>query len=344
MGLSPGMALAWIGFAALLSASLSWAAIIYARRRAMFDLPGRRRSHQLATPRGGGVAIVLVVAAAAAMLLPYDATAVLPAFIAGLLGVALVGWVDDHRSISALLRLSIHFAAATLFVACLPSAAGSSPMSAHGVLFALKVLALATAINFFNFMDGINGLITTQTAWVALCVAALCMLSGHAVPALLAATLAAACIGFLPFNFPHARIFLGDVGSGGLGFACGALLLWCDATEAASPWVLLPIASVIGTDAGLTLLSRMLRGRRWYTPHREHLYQWMVRSGRDHASTTLIYLGWNLMLVLPVLWISRSFPAIAPLAATTALVAAGMAWWFGKQRLLTRARAGARCR
>lgn len=329
----------WIAVAILAGAGLTWGAIAYARRRALYDLPGRRRSHRVATPRGGGIAIVIVVAVAALMLLLRTGeTSLLPAFVAGLAAVALIGWIDDHRSISAMVRLAVHVSASGVFVASLPAPETDLPLAIGVPVFGFKVLVLATAINFFNFMDGINGLVATQSTWVAACLAVLLALAGHPVPATLAAVLAAACLGFLPFNFPRARIFLGDVGSGGLGFACGALGLWCESVQAEKSWVLLPIACTIGIDAGLTLLDRMRRGRRWYTAHREHLYQWMVRSGRSHACTTLLYLGWNFVIVLPFLILSRSTPA--PVAAVAVVVAGGLAWCLGKRRLLQRARAG----
>lgn len=328
-----------IATAAMLSAALTWAAIRYAHRRAMYDEPGRRRSHRVATPRGGGIAIVVVVALAAVVAALRGEPGPWAAFALGLGAVALVGWIDDHRPMSALARLAVHFAAALLFVVWLPRDA-SQPAALASAIFALEVLLLATAINFFNFMDGINGLVTTQAAWVATCLTCVFAIAAQPGPALLAAILAAACLGFLPFNFPRARIFLGDVGSGGLGFACGALLLWGFETGAASPWLLVAVAMAIGVDAGLTLVSRMLRRRRWYTAHREHLYQWMVRSGRSHASTTVLYLAWNLILVLPVLWISTTKPAFAPFAVVLALGAGGAAWWSGKRRILAAVRSG----
>jgi UDP-N-acetylmuramyl pentapeptide phosphotransferase/UDP-N-acetylglucosamine-1-phosphate transferase len=324
--------------AVLLSAVLTRVAIGYARRRALLDLPGRRRSHLHATARGGGIALVLVVLTAVVVAHLLDPGPAWRAFGLGLAAVALIGWVDDHRPLSARVRLLVHLGAAALFVASLPHDTDASTPIHAGFMFALRVFLLVTAINFFNFIDGINGLLTSQAAWIAAVAAVLFAAAGQDVPAWLAAVVVAACIGFLPFNFPRARIFLGDVGSGGLGFACGALLLWVEASGAANAWLLLVVASAIGIDAGLTLASRMLRGRRWYTAHREHLYQWMVRSGFGHTSTTLSYLGWNLMLVLPVLWLSHAAVAPAPLFAAGLGLVGATFWWVGKRRALRRVR------
>lgn len=329
--------------AALLSLVSTLAAIAYARRRAMFDQPGRRRSHTVATPRGGGVGIVLAVVVATLWLvadqfLPSNTAA---AFALGLLLVAAVGWIDDHRPLPAGLRLTVHFIAAALLVSQLPVVLPDADPWMNWLRFGMQVLLLATAINFWNFMDGINGLVTTQSAWVATCAMLALGAVGLWAWALLAAALAGACLGFLPLNFPRARIFLGDVGSGGLGFACGGLLLLAVSTGSISAWSALLIASALLLDAGFTLLSRMLRRRRWYHPHREHLYQWLVRSGHSHTRTTWLYLSWNLILVLPLLWLSHVKPGMAPMLALAAVLAGAAVWVQGKHAAHERVKSGA---
>src|SRR5690606_26858709 len=152
---------------------------------------------------------------------------------------------------------------------------------------------------------------------------------------LLALALVVAVLGFLPFNFPRARCFLGDVGSGALGIAVAALLIVAVARRALDPWtaLLLPIAFL--TDAGLTLASRILLGRRWYTAHREHLYQWLVRRGRSHAGVSGLYAGFNLVVVLPA-WLlvaGGHVPSAVALAVVAAIAAAG---WFAARHWLLR--------
>jgi UDP-N-acetylmuramyl pentapeptide phosphotransferase/UDP-N-acetylglucosamine-1-phosphate transferase len=325
-----------IGLAGVGSALLTVVAIAYAHRRAMLDLPGGRRSHAAPTPRGGGVGIVVVMLVFAAWLV-FDGSLAQRSGIAfgvGLALVAAIGWIDDHRPLSALLRLAVHLVASTIFVWSLPrDAATELSMS---IAF-LQVMLLATAINFWNFMDGINGLIATQSAAVALCAMLLFGAAGEPAWTVLAAILLGACLGFLPFNFPRARIFLGDVGSGGLGFACGALLLQAQASGAVDALGAALVASVLLLDAGFTLANRMLRGRRWYNPHREHLYQWLVRRGRSHTVVTSLYLFWTLLVVMPVLWLMRSNPAWSVWLAA-GVFASGAAIWFGTKRSLARRR------
>jgi UDP-N-acetylmuramyl pentapeptide phosphotransferase/UDP-N-acetylglucosamine-1-phosphate transferase len=114
---------------------------------------------------------------------------------------------------------------------------------------------------------------------------------------------AAATAGFLPFNFPRAKIFMGDVGSGVLGLLVALAVFWQFHSPAGSAFSGLIACSAFVTDATCTLLSRMLQGRRWYSAHREHLYQWLARSGFSHAGVVAWYMGWNFVVVLPVLYL-----------------------------------------
>jgi UDP-N-acetylmuramyl pentapeptide phosphotransferase/UDP-N-acetylglucosamine-1-phosphate transferase len=325
--------------AALGCALLTRLAIHYAHRRAMLDRPGQRRLHRDPTARGGGIAIVAVLLAGAIGLIA--AGRIEPragvAFCFGLALVAGIGWIDDHRPLSARLRLLVHFVAAGVMVSQLPQLTSGSDPNAPLLWAAIQVFALATAVNFWNFMDGANGLVASQSLWAAVCVATLFALAGSDGWSLLAVVLAAATLGFLPFNFPRARVFMGDVGSGGLGFACGSLLLLAERLSATSVWSVVAIVSVLMFDAGLTLLWRFVRGRRWYTPHREHLYQWLVRSGSSHARVTALYLAWNLLFVLPLIWLSHEVPRLAPLSALMAALAAVVAWVLGRRFALQRA-------
>lgn len=309
------------------SAAGTWWALLYARRRQLFDLPGQRRSHQVATARGGGVAIAVVVSVGWWPLLAEGWPSRLFS-LAGLLLVAAVGWWDDHRPLSARWRLLAHaIAALVLCGLLLPADAG-----AWRALVAF--LILLSAINVCNFMDGINGLAASQTALLAGALATFAAFAGDHRLALLATLLAAACVGFLPFNFPRARIFLGDVGSGFLGVGAAFLLLlaWFEQLRPLPALLLLPSAFLL--DAGLTLLSRIYRGRRWYRPHREHLYQWLVRRGMSHAQVTGLYAGWTLLAAALCGVLGQSGPALAVCGA--GYLGGALLWWMAKRRLLQR--------
>jgi len=336
-------ALALLSGSAAASAALTAAALGYARRRRLLDLPGQRRSHSVPTPRGGGIGIVLVLLAA---LFGFDWPQPRYPLALGLAlaAVALIGWMDDHRPLSARSRIAVHALAALALVALWQPLAGAVPGLLLWPLLALAVFWLTGCVNAWNFMDGSNGLLASQCLWLGLTLAWL--LSGvtgegaalaHALAGV-ALVLAGGCAGFLPFNAPRAVIFMGDVGSGALGLACGALLLAALALAPERAACLLILPSALLVDAGLTLAWRIGSGRRWYTAHREHLYQWLVRSGRSHGEVAALYLLWNLLIVLPACLASSRWPGAAPLLASAVLALGAMVWWQGKRALRRRAR------
>lgn len=271
----------WAGCAVVcaLSALGTWGLRGYALRRQLLDQPGERRSHQVATPRGGGMAIVgvlLLVAAAALWQWPGQGGAIAGAAAAFAL-VAGIGWWDDHRPLPARWRLAVHV------VAALGWGGLVAHLSGHAWLGALAALFAVGLVNVWNFMDGINGLAASQ----ALLAAAAYAWMLPAPQAWLGWALAAACLGFLPFNFPRARIFLGDGGSGGLGFAL-AVLFGLGLAAGLSPWSLwLPLGTFL-VDAGFTLTTRILSGQRWWEPHAQHVYQRLARRF-GHPRVTVGY-------------------------------------------------------
>ncbi|EMF59112.1 Undecaprenyl-phosphate N-acetylglucosaminyl 1-phosphate transferase [Stenotrophomonas maltophilia EPM1] len=274
---------------ALLSAGLTWAARGYALRQQLLDQPGERRSHSVATPRGGGIAIVisLLVTAGAAMWVWPESTPSLLVASVGLVLVAGIGWWDDHRPLPAMRRLLVHFIAAALLAALVKVHGGS------WLLAGLVLVFTASLINIWNFMDGINGIAASQAIVVALGLAPV-------LPwpySLAAVALGLACLGFLPFNFPRARIFMGDVGSGALGYAV-AVVLAIAAVRTDINWILLLVpASAFLVDAGFTLAARIISGQRWMEPHTQHVYQRAVQAGASHAQVTGMYFALGLFSI-----------------------------------------------
>lgn len=311
---APALVLGTVLGGAGVAALGAWLARHYALSRAMVDLPGARRSHAVPTPRGGGLGIVVAMAALLLMAIhlgPMAGDTPAWAALAGLLAVAGVGWWDDHRDLSALLRLCVHLAAGlAVALAVMGWPAGWLDV----LLLGLAALWVAGMVNLWNFMDGINGIATAQAAVVALAVTWLPgALDGPWT--LVALGLCAACIGFLPFNFPRARIFLGDVGSGALGFSLAVLLLVAASRSGPPQWLLLALLpAVFIVDTAATLLARVARGRRWWQPHREHAYQWAVRQGYSHSHVTTLYTFIGLLAAIMALVFWNSSAALAGLA------------------------------
>jgi UDP-N-acetylmuramyl pentapeptide phosphotransferase/UDP-N-acetylglucosamine-1-phosphate transferase len=293
----------------------------YALRRNLIDQPGERRSHHVATPRGGGIAIAASALLAFAWMASTRALPmpVLAAIGIGLVLIAGIGWFDDHRPLSPWLRLAIHAVAAALVsVALLDD--GRGPASAAFAFAVVMVL-----VNVWNFMDGIDGLAASQALLVAVGWA---WLAWPAQWAWVLVALAAACLGFLPFNLPRARIFLGDVGSGALGYLLAVGLLWLPPDAMGCPWLAwLPLSAFL-VDATLTLCTRMLKGERWWTPHLQHAYQrWAARRGR-HGSITAAFALWtaSAATVMVLLQGSDAKACLSAFVAIYAIAAAIWAW------------------
>src|SRR5690606_23140662 len=142
-------------------------------------------------------------------------------------------------------------------------------------------------VNIWNFMDGIDGIAAGQALVVA---GAWALLAGQGPVLWLGLALAGGALGFLPFNFPRARVFLGDVGSGALGYGLAALLALGALGQSPATRVawLLPLQPFL-IDGSLTLLARMVAGEAWWRPHVQHAYQCWARRRGAHVPVTLAY-------------------------------------------------------
>lgn len=279
----------------------------YALARHLLDVPNERSSHVVPTPRGGGLAFVLVFLAS----VPLLASAGLIDWRLGwaLLGagaiVALLGIADDHRHIPARWRLLGHFVAAFWSISWL---GGLPPLELLGLELAfgwlgdvLAALFLVWMINLYNFMDGIDGIAGVEAVCVGagavLCyeLAAVAGLTGAAELVLLCAV-----AGFLFWNFPVARLFMGDAGSGFLGLVLGVLALAAAWQEPRLLWVWLILLGAFVSDATFTLLRRLLRGEAVYQGHRSHAYQIASRRFGSHVPVTLGVAAINLLWLLPL--------------------------------------------
>ncbi len=317
------------------SAALTALARRYALRHELLDLPGQRRSHALPTPRGGGIGPVTVLLICGSLFVASDHRSQ-PALGMCLLGLAMIagiGWLDDHRPLSAWLRIVVHLGAALVASIAL---IGMPHTPLQIVLILLSTAVVTGFVNAWNFMDGIDGLAASQAGLVA----ATLLAGGWLVGAWssMAILLAATVLGFLPFNVPRARIFLGDVGSGGLGFMVAILLLRAVVTGGiAWPVALLP-ASALLVDGGMTLLLRIVRGKAWWLPHREHLYQWLVRDGRLHVHVTACYALWTLAAGVLAMALARCSPAVGAWISGGALLSGSLLWMWLRNRLWMAAR------
>jgi Fuc2NAc and GlcNAc transferase len=281
--------LLFVGAAAAVAAALMTAgARRLAIKRAILDVPSERSLHGSPTPTAGGVSVAVVVALALAWLgwsRLLDAT-VVAGLAGGAVVVATIGWIDDLKSLPSTARAVAQTMAAAWFlwwtggVDALRLGQRTIELGAAGSVLAL--LGMTWSINLYNFMDGIDGIAGGQ-AVVAAAFGATFFAGVAPGLSLLSAAIAGSSLGFLAWNWSPARIFMGDVGSGLLGFLFAALALLSERGGGAPllSWVLL--GGVFIFDATVTLVRRMAKGERWYAAHKRHAYQRAVRSGWSHA-------------------------------------------------------------
>lgn len=282
----------------------------YALARSLMDIPNGRSSHSVPTPRGGGVAIVLSFLAALPLLASVGVLAwpVMWALLGAGGWVAVVGFFDDHGHIAARWRLLAHFIGAGWALGWL---GGLPPLVIFGfdldlgwLGYALAAFYLVWLLNLYNFMDGIDGIASVEAICVCLGGALLYLLLGEGGAALAPLALALAVAGFLFWNFPPARIFMGDAGSGFLGIALGVLSLQAAWVAPQLLWSWLILLGVFIVDATWTLFRRLLRGDKVYEAHRSHAYQYASREFGKHLPVTLAVAGLNLFWLLPIaLWV-----------------------------------------
>jgi Fuc2NAc and GlcNAc transferase len=318
----------WLAVAAFVIAVLGTGAMRrYALREKMLDVPNGRSSHSLPTPRGGGVAIVTAffIAMLGVAFVTRPGTAVMVALFAGGGAIAGIGFLDDRRTLSASLRLSVHLAVAIVVVVLIGGIPDRSMVhwGVHGawIGFPLAVLGLVCATNVFNFMDGIDGLAAGEAVFMSLAGAGLTWYaSADSAVAGALLCLAAASFGFLLWNVSPARIFMGDAGSGFLGFIIAVLSLIAIRRDEMPIEVFAILGGIFIADASVTLVRRMLRGDRWLDAHRMHAYQRLARRWGGHVPVTMLAIAINLVWLLPWALLATRMPDYAPWFLAAALV------------------------
>jgi len=293
---------------ALLSCAGTKLYINYARQKAILDIPNERSSHTLPTPRGGGVvfvALFLAVVLLCPFFFPREASLWL-ALSGGGLAVAAIGWIDDRKTLPAWQRLGVHNLAvlwALYHLGGMPSLSmGFASLPLGYIGHVLAFIGGVWMINLYNFMDGIDGLAAGEAVLVASTGALLT--KGSPVSFALFA-LAASVLGFLIWNWSPAKVFMGDAGSGFLGFAFFCFALYTENTNILPLLTWAVLVSVFAVDATLTLVMRARQRKHLSEAHRDHLYQQFIKVGFRHASVTLGALLLGFCASLPAFFFSR---------------------------------------
>lgn len=283
----------------------------YALVRNILDIPNQRSSHTFPTPRGGGAAIVLVFLACSVFWYLQRQISLSSIFALNTaLIVAVIGFLDDHRHIAARWRFLVHIVAAVtaliysgsfsvLWVpAPLDSLLRYHIINLSWLGYPLCVLFLVWCLNLFNFMDGTDGIAASEASFVTL------TLGGFLYPidtglSTVCFSLSAASLGFLCWNWPKAKIFMGDVGSGFLGLLLGILILMAAQQAAVLLYCGLILFGVFLVDATYTLLVRISTGQKWYDAHCSHAYQ---RAAKRFGHLPVLMTTWsiNVCWLLPI--------------------------------------------
>lgn len=303
----------------------------WAPQSGVVDIPNERSSHNRPTPRGGGIAIV--ASFFAAMLLAYFFYPFDGKTYWGLLlnaaAIAILGIIDDLHSLSRRRRFVVWIIIAGVSMAfgirlrtvALP-VIGIIPLSILSPLVTFVWLIGVT--NFYNFMDGIDGLAGGEAISVAGFLAIISLMYGNTFVFITSLILLGSALGFLLHNLPPARIFMGDGGSNFLGFVFAALAIIGSQSGAASVPFVIPVI-LLGTflfDATITLLKRIPKGKKWLEPHRDHYYQRLIILGYSHKQVTSLYCLINILLGCIALLYTQSdgFTALGLLAVALLLL------------------------
>lgn len=301
----------------------------YALEKNIIDNPNERSSHSIPTPRGGGVAVVASYLLALAVLM-YNQQLVIPVgltLMAAGFVIALLGFLDDRGHINSMLRLAIHFLVAIGVVISLGGFGEVNVFNGFQLGFVANIIAvlfLVWLLNLYNFMDGINGIASIEAITVTVSMAMLYLLLNVGLNHQILLLLAACVLGFLLWNFPKAKIFMGDACSGFLGLILGIFALIALKVDIALFCAWLICLGVFIVDATFTLIRRVITGHKMYDAHRSHTYQILSRHFNSHTPVTLAVAAINIFWLLPIAYFvatqNYAYPELGILIAYLPLI------------------------
>ena len=307
----------------------------------LLDVPNYRSSHLTPTPSGGGIAIVVcwLTGSILAGLVDIIDWQLLISILPSALAIASVSLVDDKIGVAAGPRMLVHLVSAGWFIAVndgIPTFDLSLLDDAPLMMAVVCAIGLVWLTNLYNFMDGIDGIAGVQAVLYNVAMSIFSFIAGAQDVATLSAILAASCAGFLIWNWPPARIFMGDTGSSCLGFVMGAMAIYVSINTEIPIWTWIILLGVFLVDATVTLIRRIVSGQRWYEAHRSHTYQILSRRWNSHRRVTLavafVNVSWLLPMSAGAYLLPEWSPAIA-LLALTPLALIAMAVGAGKIEL-----------
>jgi Fuc2NAc and GlcNAc transferase len=280
----------------------------------LLDIPNDRSSHTEPTPRGGGLGFIIAFALLTPFVLPV--TALLPLYLT-LIPLTIVGLIDDQQGVTSKVRYLVQFLTASIAIGFL--GAFTQPwliglgLAGQIIAVVLTLVGFTAIINFYNFMDGLDGLVA-GCSFVQISFLALYLHQPHLW------ILAAAILGFLYWNWSPAKIFMGDCGSTFLGAIIAFSLI--SVQDPVIAWSALAIVLPLVTDAIYTLTRRLLKKENIFQAHRSHLYQRLQQTGIGHSTVASLYIGINLAIGL-LIYTTNYLGAITSIILTISLLGVG---------------------
>jgi UDP-N-acetylmuramyl pentapeptide phosphotransferase/UDP-N-acetylglucosamine-1-phosphate transferase len=289
------------------SFTLTWFYKRFSLRKNIIDIPNERSSHTIPTPRGGGLAIIvawflgitiLFVTSRLESKLYYSLLCGIP--------LAAVSLIDDIFKLKPWVRLLIMFISSTLAILFIAGSENNSMIAPDGkfryILLPVFIVGVVWFINLFNFLDGIDGYASIEAILVSI---ALFIFTNNGLTLILATCV----LGFLYWNWPRAKIFMGDVGSTQLGYIIAILGIYFNSTGQFSLHYWIILLSPFWFDATLTLYRRWRNNEKLSQAHRKHIYQRLVQSGLSHLQVDMYLVVVNILMFLVVL-VCRDIPVL----------------------------------
>ncbi|MCG8325948.1 MAG: glycosyltransferase family 4 protein [Thiotrichales bacterium] len=325
-------------FMFLLSYAIVWLVFRYSEKHAVLDHPNERSSHVEPTATGGGLAVAVCLAIGMLLLWQFGIleTVFFYAVLPPVAVIAITGWLDVHNHVRTIYRVFIYSVSAlwaVMFIGGFPELNLGGVSVQTGIIgVLLAVLGIIWLTNLYNFMDGIDGFAAIQAICVSMGGTLLLLASELPGEAVLCFFLVSATLGYLVWNWPPAKIFMGDVGSCPLGFYFGVMALWSHSAGGPQVYVWLILLSVFIADATYTLIMRVMQRHEWYAAHRSHAYQKLVQIGYTHKQLSIGLLILNLFLIWPLAYLAYLKIDQALYITVTVYTLLGGAWWLIQHR------------
>jgi glycosyltransferase WbpL len=319
-----------------ISAGLTGLIRYYSIEKNLYDIPNQRSSHEIPKPKGGGISIVLIVIGSIILLLLSKKINldISISLLVGLTIVSITALIDDLFNLSALIRAVFYVIASFISLYLID---GLTVLSINNYSFNIGSLGLLLGVifivwltNLYNFMDGTDSFAGIQTICVAIFMGSILFLSSNLYLGVVFFCLIAATVGFLYWNWPPAKIFMGDVGSCSIGFLFGLMSIYTEQKETISITVWLIALAPFISDATFTLLKRILNGEKWYKAHNTHAYQRLYQRGISHRNLAIGLLFINIVIIWPVAYITQIYKNIEFIMLILTYIIMAIIW-FGVQ-------------